>query len=642
MAITKMNKFTLICFRENKKDVLKNLQKIGNSEFINLQTDDRKEDELLSKLSSENVSVELQEVDSKLALIKSSIRFLESYSPKESMFKVMKLGKEDIDYESLSVLVKNTDWESCCNSLKNTELRLAAIESEVIKLRDEIAMLNPWYELDIPIESIKDSLNVKSFIGNIPVSKGTDLSTMLKPCSLCKFTKVNEDNQFQYIVVFVHDAEAQCVKEILRKNDFSDMKISYLGKPRDIVVNINSKIDELKREKNKILDCLKSDNSLGLLKKCEEYFGNIQLRLQANQNFLRSKTSVIISGWNPAENNLEIEEAINLATKGEYVLNFEEVKESEDLEVPVKLKNNRFFKAFESITEMYSLPNYKGLDPTPLLAPFYMLFFGMMVGDFGYGAMITLACVLALKVFNLDESSKNFAKLFMWLGVSTTGWGLVYGAGFGDKIQFDSLLNMNTDIMTIMGLSIGFGVFQILVALFVKAYMLIRTKQYFAAFADVGLWLITFVGIAMFAMGVSIGKWIMICGMVGIVITNGRESSSTAGKLAEGAYALYGITNYVGDLVSYTRLMALGVAGGSIASAMNLIIGYLPSNIIVVLIIAPLLFVAVHVFNLLLGALGAYVHSCRLQYVEYFGKFYDGGGKAFKPLKMQNKHINVK
>ena len=102
----------------------------------------------------------------------------------------------------------------------------------------------------------------------------------------------------------------------------------------------------------------------------------------------------------------------------------------------------------------------------------------------------------------------------------------------------------------------------------------------------------------------------MICGMVGIVITNGRESSSTAGKLAEGAYALYGITNYVGDLVSYTRLMALGVAGGSIASAMNLIIGYLPSNIIVVLIIAPLLFVAVHVFNLLLGALGAYVHSC--------------------------------
>ena len=204
MAITKMNKFTLICFRENKKDVLKNLQKIGNSEFINLQTDDRKEDELLSKLSSENVSVELQEVDSKLALIKSSIRFLESYSPKESMFKVMKLGKEDIDYESLSVLVKNTDWESCCNSLKNTELRLAAIESEVIKLRDEIAMLNPWYELDIPIESIKDSLNVKSFIGNIPVSKGTDLSTMLKPCSLCKFTKVNEDNQFQYIVVFVH------------------------------------------------------------------------------------------------------------------------------------------------------------------------------------------------------------------------------------------------------------------------------------------------------------------------------------------------------------------------------------------------------------------------------------------------------
>lgn len=192
-----------------------------------------------------------------------------------------------------------------------------------------------------------------------------------------------------------------------------------------------------------------------------------------------------------------------------------------------------------------------------------------------------------------------------------------------------------------MYMSIGFGILQILIGLLIKATTLIRMKKYFTAFAEVGLWLITFAGITAAVLKVPGGLWIMAAGMIGIVCTNGGDAKSIGGKFGNGVYALYGITGYVGDLISYTRLMAIGVAGGSIGGAMNLIISYIPSKG-AFLILIPLMLMLLHIFNLLLGLLGAYVHSCRLQYVEYFGKFYEGGGESFKPLKMINKHINIK
>lgn len=641
MAITKMNKFTLVCFRKDKNNILKNLQKLGDCEFVNLQ-ETLSEEEIMF-LNNEDVSLELQDIEDKLSKIKSANRLLQQYTPRESAFSTLKNGKEETSYEDLEKHVLTCQWEKICTELKNKEDDLAIINSKINNFEEDISSMKPWSKLEIPISKIRNSANTQTFIGIIPAKKLDELKEAIEKINLAECTTVNSDDKNSYIVILSHKEVVNEVKNILKKIDFTDVKLPCRGLINEEINYIDNKINKLKEQRNKIVSSLIDVDNLKILNKCEEYFSNILIRLQANQNFKRSETSTLISGWNPVNDNKKVEEAIKEATNDCYILKFNEVEDEEELSVPIKLENNKFFSAFESITEMYSLPNYKGLDPTPLLAPFYMLFFGMMVGDFGYGLIITLVCILSLKLFKLDEAKKKFANLFMWLGISTTGWGLIYGAGFGDKIQFKSLLSLDNDIMTVMALSIGFGVIQILIALFIKAFILIKAKQYFSAFSNVGLWLVSFVGIAMFMLNNPFGKWIMISGMLGIVFTNGREAKNVLGKLVQGTYSLYGITNYIGDLVSYTRLMALGVAGGSIASAMNLIISYIPSsNILIKIVLIPMLFVAVHIFNLLLSVLGAYVHSCRLQYVEYFGKFYEGGGKAFKPLKMANKHIEIK
>lgn len=644
MAITKMNKFTLVCFRKDKKSVLKNLQKFGNSQFINLQAETNDGENPLNFMNSENVDDEIKSVDNYLAMIRSSLSFLSKYSVKPSGFKVMKEGKESLEYCELKSIVKSSNWDDICRELKSKETRLNEINNEINKLNGDISALLPWSSLDVSVNKLLDLKEMKAYTGVVSVANDAvikELKDEFATLGLCKLYSVNKVNNELYIVVFVHKSQVAEAESLLKKFDYTEVKINAFGEVESEISALTEKVNALKNEFDKISNDLQSDTRLGLLEKCEEYYANYRERIESSKNFVGSKNTIVLSGWVPFELNNELEEAIKVSTEGNFILSFEEVSEEEDLEVPVKLKNNGFVGAFESITEMYSLPNYKGIDPTPWLAPFYLVFFGMMVADFGYGLLVTIAALLALKVFNLEEESRKFAKLFAYLGLSTTAWGLVYGAGFGDTITFKSILDLQNDTFTVMYMSIGFGVFQILMGLSIKAATLIKMKKYYTAFAEVGLWFITFAGIAATVLKVPFGVWIMVGGMVGIVCTNGGDAKSIGGKLGNGAYALYGIANYVGDLISYTRLMALGVAGGSIAGAMNLIISYIPAKG-ALLIVIPVLFVLLHIFNLLLGLLGAYVHSCRLQYVEYFGKFYEGGGESFKPLKMINKHIKVK
>lgn len=644
MAITKMNKFTLLCFRKDKKSVLKNLQKFGNTQFIDLQQETNNEENNLNFMCSENIDDELKSVDNYLATIRGSLNFLSKYKTKPSGLKTLREGKETLEYSELQSIVENSNWDDICRELKSKETRINELGNEINKVKTDINAISPWKALDVSFNRLASLKDVKTYTGIIKISGGLTIDDIKKSFSeldLCEIYIINEVYNEIYITLLVHNSQINDVDNLLKSYDYSEVKISSDNEIEKEISKLNESLEVLKGELNDIVQTLISDERLPLLEKCEEYYANNKERIESSRNFIGSKNTVVLSGWVPYECNSELKEIVKNTTEDNFVLHFEEVSEDEDFEVPIKLKNNKFVSAFESITEMYSLPNYKGIDPTPWLAPFYLLFFGMMVADFGYGLLVTIAAYIALKCFKLEEDSRKFAKLFAYLGLSTTAWGLVYGAGFGDTIVFKSLLNLNTDTFKVMYMSIGFGVFQILLGLLIKGITLIRMKQYFTALAEVGLWLVTFAGIAMAVLNVPFGIWVMAIGMIGIVCTNGGDAKSIGGKLGNGAYALYGIANYVGDLISYTRLMALGVAGGSIAGAMNLIISYIPAEGVLLLVI-PVLFVLLHIFNLLLGLLGAYVHSCRLQYVEYFGKFYEGGGESFKPLKMINKNIKVK
>jgi V/A-type H+-transporting ATPase subunit I len=316
-------------------------------------------------------------------------------------------------------------------------------------------------------------------------------------------------------------------------------------------------------------------------------------------------------------------------------------------EIPTKLKNPTLVRPFEMLTEMYSLPKYEEVDPTPWFMPFYFVFFGMMVADAGYGILMLAGTTIALLKI-LPRGMERFMRFFQVLAIPTIIWGLVYNSFFGFSLGYPPILSTSEDVISILILSIVFGVIQIFIGLGLAARENIRAKNYLGAISNGFAWQGMMIGAVVAGLGkmildsqalFKIGVGLAIASALLVVVTPMMQSKSKIKGLAKGAYDLYGISGYIGDLVSYTRLMALGISGGSIAAAFNMLVSYMPP--VARFTVGILLMVALHGLNIFLSLLSAYVHGARLQYVEFFGKFYEGGGRAFRPLKTEEKYINI-
>ena len=297
------------------------------------------------------------------------------------------------------------------------------------------------------------------------------------------------------------------------------------------------------------------------------------------------------------------------------------------------------------VTEMYSLPDYRNVDPNPLIAPFFCIFFGMMFNDLGYGLVFILLSLIVQKKFRLQRGMKNMMQLMLECGVTTAIFGILTGSFFGDAITqiallfgkdvtVPALLRPMENPLQILIISLALGVFQILFGMGVKAYILIRDGHPWDALMDVGSWWLLFAGIAVGALG---GTWLVaLAGVLALLLTQGRAKPTIPGKLVGGLASLYDITSYFSDILSYSRIMALMLAGGIVASIVN-ILGGLFGNIVLFIPI----FIIGHVFNIGINVIGTYVHAARLQYLEFFGKFYADGGKAFRPLEVKTKYFDI-
>lgn len=646
MAIVKMNKFTLLSFESQKDNLLKKLQGFREVEFINLQNDEYIQGkEALEGLLKDEVDSEFAKCEEDLSKARFALEFLRAYVPQKSGLKAMREGKRTLTLTELEEVVNKSNWIDVYSMLKEKEVHLANLENEKTKLEGVIDSLKPLEGLDVSFEDLK-SMKTPYFLGSVSKQYEEELKSSLEDYYLEIISKTNDDIFF---LCLAYKDNEEDVEEILRGLGFSSFKTEQNETPIRVIHQSMDRIEKIESEKFFIKEELETlEEEVETLELAFEYFSNVYSRKTVKNNFLRTEKVSLIQGWIATSDNNDFEKVIKDTLGEDYYLAFEDVKEEEIEEVPIRLQNNDLNKSFESITEMYSLPRYDEIDPTPLLAPFFLLFFGMMVADVGYGVLLLVGSIIALKAFKLDDGQKQFAKFFFYLSFPTIVFGLIYGAVFGDLIKLPALIDTNKDVTTILIMSVVFGVIQIFFGLGIKAYVLIRNGRPFDAFCDVGSWVITLVSIGVFGYGAfagnplvkTIGMWCMIIGMVLIVLTQGRHMESVGGKLGEGLYALYGITGYIGDLVSYTRLMALGLAGGSIAGAINLIISMFPG--VAFFIFGPLVFILGQIFNFGLSLLGAYVHTCRLEYVEYFSKFYEGGGKPFKPFKTLDKYIKIK
>ncbi len=648
MAIVKMNKFMLLAFENQKKSLLEKLQSFQNVQFLDLSKNESSE---LNQLKSDSASSEISEVEGELSKVKFIIELLSTFSEKPKLLKDLKEGKKSYSYDVLEQITSTSHWHEVYSDLKQKDNKINMNHNYITKLKANIEELKPWESLDTSVESINVLKKSKAILGEIPQGNVDSLRLKLEETTKnYYFEVISSIGRNSYIMVIAHNDDLADIEQLLKSSSFSKIDIQCDGVPKEVIKEYKKTIESINTENNFIQEGMKEHvNKLEEYKVVYEYYSSLLLRLKSTENFLKSKNIVAIEGYYPSELHNDFQSTLKSILGDDYYL---ESESAEGDDVPVKLKNNKVFESFENITSMYSVPKYKEIDPTPLLAPFYIFFFGMMLSDAGYGLVMFVGTLIALTTFNLDEDTRKSIKMFFLLSISTIFWGIMYGSYFGDFIKIAPLwMKPDSNVGLLMIVSVVMGLIQIYVGLGIKAYMQIRDKDYFGAFADVGLWYITLTGAIIWALSAfvdlaSLGVPAVIIAIAkygtiaGIVLTNGRQESSIGGKLGQGFYALYGITSYVGDLVSYTRLAALGLATGFIAYAFNIMVSMVSTSWATI-IFGIAIFVVGHVFNLFINALGAYVHTCRLQYLEYFGKFYEGGGTSFEPLKYNSKYFKI-
>ncbi|MEQ8199504.1 MAG: V-type ATP synthase subunit I, partial [Clostridiaceae bacterium] len=577
-----------------------------------------------------------------------AMNFIKPYLEKESAVNAFLKEKEEISYDDFLVKIKDSSWETYYKELKEKEERLNEIANAVSKIEMEIASLKKWGKFDAEFEDLKTLKYTSSYLGTIPKIYGEKLLKELNDTEIPLYYEVlNEDNADIFLLLLINNENDAYSGDLLKSMGFSAYQTNCSRSPHEEIRILNASLLKLINEEENIKQSLYSyGDKMQELRIAYEYFNMMMNRSAAAENFLKTEKIIAVSGWSTEESNDKLVELIEETLGNQYYITFMEADEEEMARVPIKLKNGSFSSNFEMITEMYSLPSYLEVDPTPILSVFYFIFFGMMLSDAGYGLLIIAATSLALFKIKDKERRKTF-KLFLFAGISTVFWGAVYGSWFGDLfpkyfgINIPYLLDPAGSIMEVFIISLLFGVIHVFVGLGMKGYMLMKAGMVKDAVYDVLTWYATLTGAILMISGLggSIGKIFLIGGILGLLLTQGRTSPSLGGKIAMGIYGVYGITGYLGDIVSYSRLLALGLATGFIANALNLIINLVPSP--VKYIIAPFLFVGLHLFNLLINALGSYVHAARLQYLEFFSKFYDGGGKKFAPFKISDEFIKI-
>ena len=655
MAIVKMSKFDLVVFAEQRAKVLKKLQKFKEVNFVDIELHD--ENGELSKDAVEGVTKyvnneELTHIDERLYQLSNAISLIKKYDERKTRLRDVIHGNENYTFDELAKKVLSYDWKKVSLELNKIGTQYSQIKSEISKKYMRYDEIDLWERLDVNPKELKNLKKVNTFLGTVPIKlKGTFIDGISElDKTYYEELKIVKDEVYYLVISSIDESEKEKLTEVFRNSSFTVENLDIDAVPQDYKNGLQKEISELKKEKRRLKAQIKTySEDLTDLQAVYEYMQNKKLRIVESEKLAQTENTILIKGWIPTEKVSEFEKVIKDEAGDNYYLTFADA-DRDDATVPIKLKNGKVASTFENLTGMYAYPRYNEIDPTPLFTPFYILFFGMMGADVGYGLVLLLATMFVLKVVNLSSQMRKSIKFFFYLSFSVIFWGLLYGSYFGATIPgMWRLVDPASQYNDLLIGSILFGVVHIFVGLAIKAYMLIRDGKSLEAVYDVLFWYMALIGGMLFlifklinlsAVVANVSMWVMIAGMAGIVLTGGREAKGVGAKLGGGLYSLYGISSYVGDFVSYSRLMALGLSGGFIASAINMIAGMI-SGSWVGMIFIPVILIAGHLFNMFLSFLGAYVHTSRLMYVEYFGKFYEGGGKPFKDFRTENKYINL-
>ena len=651
MAKLRMKKIELIALLTDSKKIIELLQRRGVVEIC------RNTDE---ELFSTNVSAITGEFEKFRSTASQALEILEKYSPEQSSIADMFGGRTEIEKHAFGK--EAMQLEKIMNSA-NEIIRCSRIinesQAETAQLITKYDTLKQWSSLDIPL-NFKGTATTCAFIGTLPVQITAEEVENMLPDGCCAEIIQSSKEQTNLFIVCIRE-KAEETEDILRKNAFLPISENDNRTPSKFMEDIKSKQNELSRKSDDAVRKIKElSEKRKELKFTVDYLTMRKDKYEALSSLGFTESTFILTGYIPEKYTERIQK--ELEAKFTASITFSDPDEDED--VPVLLENSRFSSPVEGITKMYAMPSKSDVDPTPVMSFFYYLFFGMMLSDAGYGVLMVIGTCIALSKFKLEESMRKTLIMFRNCGVSTVIWGALFGSWFGDIIQvvgreffgkevgsvalwFEPL----DDPIKLLLFSFGLGILHLFLGVAVSFKMSWDDGRKIDAFCDaVPVYLIV-LGVAPLGAGIltsvpdnlkTVGSYMLIAGVILLVLTAGRSSKSIFGKFFGGLYALYNTaTGYLSDILSYSRLLALGLATGSIAGVINLI-GTMPENKIVKLILLIIVFIVGHTANLAINLLGAYVHTDRLQFVELFSKFYTGGGREFEPFTVNTKYIKFK
>ncbi len=641
MAIVKMKRLRMVGMAGDREELLRKLQHMGCVEVVQPEAD--QEDPVWSALTRPDTGG-LAAAHEEKAQAERALEVLKRYAPAKGGLLDPKPGVPEGDFLSEERAERARQAAKAVNDL---DRRLAAIHAEENKLDAQKDVLRPWMDLDLPLETgstAQVTIQLGTLPANVPMNQAEGELQAIG--ELAQLTEVyNAERDFHYCMLVCHASQAEGVLEKLKALGWSRANLrDWTGTAAENLGRLYQETKALREEAASIEEKLAGmGESAPALRKLSDLAGLDASREEARGRLMDTGQTFLLEGWVPEESWPALEKALEAYP---CACEVSDPAPEDYPQVPVKLKNNILTRPLNMVTEMYSLPAYGTLDPNPLMAPFFILFYGIMMADMGYGLLMMLAGAVILKKKKPGGTFGHLCGLLVLCGVTTFIMGALTGGFFGDFLTqvvklttggdfaLPALFTPLEDTMMILVGAMCLGFVQIITGMAVSFVSKLKNGQVMDAVFEEVTWWIVFAGLGLMIAGITP----IVLALGGVLVVAGPVVQNQGfGKVTGIFGSLYNhVTGYFGDILSYSRLMALMLAGSVIAQVFNTL-GAIPGNIVIFLIIS----FAGNTLNFALNLLGCYVHDLRLQCLEYFGKFYQDGGRPFRPLDLNTKYYYV-
>lgn len=663
----KKQKINLCAMKKNRKRILEAVQAMGVVEVSSWQDE-------MEGFQKMDTSAQKSQFEKTAAIIDQALEILEKYAPEKKGMLASLAGREFVSSQTFHKAMQDKNlYLSVANEIVQLEKSMAENHANILKMNTKIDNIMPWVSMDIPMNTT-GTKNTDVLIGTIEreVTQEQIYEILAVNASEADVdvTVISTSRNQTCLVVICLKKDRECVEDALRTEGFARVPFLSRKDPAKRIEVLKEKISKLEEENReaeaKMKDLAVNREDLRLI---SDYFRIRAEKYRVLGNLAQSENTFFISGYVPEKEAGKVADIL----ENRFDAMVEICDPDEGEESPVQLENNVFSASTEGVVESFGLPKKGEIDPTFIMSFFYVFLFGLMLSDAAYGLIISLACGIVLwKYKGMEEGLKKSLRMFFFCGLSTLFWGLMFGGFFGDLVKVVANTFFHKDMtlqavwfeplndpMRLLLYSLLFGIIHLFTGLGIKGYMMIKDGRYLDCLYDVGFWFALLIGLLLllipselfasiagqtfiFPAFVNVlAKVLTIIGLAGIILMSGRRKKNPALRIALGLYDIYGITSWLSDVLSYSRLLALGLATGVIAQVVNSMASMMGDGILGAIFFI-VVFIIGHTLNLAINLLGAYVHTNRLQYVEFFGKFYEGGGRPFEPFKQNTKYIRIK